>query len=514
MKHIKKSIWKTIAAMVISQGAQCAQGADESIDLRTKPNILLILADDMGWSDPGFLGGDIETPNLDRLAREGSFYPRFYNHAKCEPSRASLLTGVHFHRQTQDHVVRTVRGVGTIASELKKAGYFTACAGKWHTAGVPTERGFARYFGMLEGAGNHFDPGRTLGLDPACYLKQEYALDGKPFVPDGKSYYSTDAYTDYAIQFLKERQEGKPFFLYLAYRSPHWPLQAPEEVIQKYVDRYTGGWDELRSARAAHIRQAGVFSPGWKLPPRDPDVCNWADWPKQADAARCMAVHAAMVDRMDQQIGRVLDYLKEIGELDNTLICFTSDNGVSAEMQFDRTPDKPAGAVDSFRVLPLGFCNAVNTPFVKYKTYNSNGGICSPLIVRWPGRVPSGTVNHRPVNILDMMPTFLDVAGTEYSDKLRPLDGRSFLTGDPEVMFFQLEYPGVYQKAVIDWPWKVWFDSSNGWKLFNLENDPAEADDLAAQNPEKLQQLISKYETFDRAAVADQKKFKQTQGKE
>lgn len=486
-----------------------ASGAANASKQSDPPNILFIMADDMGWSDPGFLGGDIETPHLDRLAAEGTLYPRFFNHAKCEPSRASLLTGVHFYRQTHDHVVRTARGVGTIASELKMAGYFTACAGKWHTAGKPNERGFDRYFGMLEGAGNHFDPGGTLGLDPACYLKQEYGFDGQPFVPDGTSYYSTDAYTDYALRFLKERPAGKPFFLYLAHRAPHWPLQAPAETIEKYSDRYAGGWEALRAARTSHLRKADIFPDGWELPPHDPDVVDWADWPEKEDAAHCMAVHAAMIDRMDKQIGRVLDYLEETGELDNTLICFTSDNGVSAEMQFDRTPDRPAGGVDSFRVLPLGFANAVNTPFVKYKTYNSNGGIGSPLIVRWPGRIEAGTVNHRLVNILDMMPTFLQAAGVEYSQDLRALDGRSILTGDSGPMFFQLKFANVDQKAVIDWPWKAWCDAGE-WRLFNLETDPTEAADLVSLHLEKLQQLISRYEAFDQAALADREKFNQT----
>lgn len=491
-----------------------------------KPNIVFILADDMGWSDPGFLGGDIDTPNLDRLAQEGTFFPRFYNHAKCEPSRSSLLTGVHFHRQTYDHVVRDLRGVTTIAAALRPAGYFTACAGKWHVPDHPKARGFDRYYGLLGGAGNHFDPDGRLGLDEKLYLHKEMWLDDRPVKVTDDDFYSADAATDYALRFLKERPQGKPFFLYLAYRTPHWPLQAPEEDIQKYAGRYTGGWDKLRAARAKHIRESGVLNcgadipvcvsgrqeclpHGWKLPPRDPAVCDWADWPKQADAARCMAVHAAMVDHMDQQIGRVLDYLKESGELDNTLVCFTSDNGVAGEVQFDRMPERPAGGADSFRVLPLGFANAVNTPFVKYKTWNSNGGICSPLIIRWPGRFQAGAVSHRPVNILDMMPTFLEATGADYPADLRPLDGHSLFSKEAAPMFFQLKYPGVDQKAVIDWPWKAWCDEGE-WMLFNLADDPVEADDLAAQLPEKLQQLISKYNEFDRTALADQKKYKQT----
>jgi len=504
IKQVKKTMSQAAVALAFSH---CAQGMGRSGDSFEKPNILFILADDMGWSDPGFLGGDIDTPNLDRLAAEGTLYPRFFNHAKCEPSRASLLTGVHFQRQTHDHVVRRFKGVTTIAAELQKAGYFTACSGKWHLPDQPTDRGFDRFFGLVQGAANHFDPDGTLGLDPKCYLhKGMYALNGQPFSPDGRSFYSTDAYTDFALDFLRERNERQPFFLYLSYTAPHWPLQAPEDVIEKYASRYIGGWDRLRAERAANLRKAGIFPEGWALPPRDAEVKDWADWPQQADAARCMAVHAAMIDRMDQQIGRVLAYLEETGELERTLICFTSDNGVAAEMKFDFTPGRPAGGADSFRVLPLGFANAVNTPFVKYKTYNSNGGIGSPLIVRWPGPVPSGKINHRPVNILDFMPTFLDIAGADYPANLRPLDGLSLFDPVTRPMFFQLKYGHVDQKAVIDWPWKAWCDFGS-WSLFNLEADPAEADDRAAQHPEKLEQLISKYEAFDRTAVADQEKF-------
>jgi arylsulfatase len=504
--EMKKKVGVRIAASALLLGVLGVCLSAFAEDTSTKrPNIVFALADDMGYSDPGFLGGDIETPNLDRLAEEGTFYSRFYNHAKCEPSRASLLTGVHYHRQTYFHVLLDYRGVTTIAAELKKAGYFTACTGKWHLPKRPAVCGFDRSYGLVMGAANHFDPTGRLGLDGKVYMFKTMLLDNRPVEVTDEDYYSADAATDYALRFLKERPEGKPFFLYLSYRTPHWPLQAPEEDIAKYADRYTGGWGELRAARTAHLRKAGVFPAGWTLPPRDPEVGDWADWPKQEDAARCMAVHAAMVDRMDQQIGRVLDYLKETGELDNTLICFTSDNGVSGAMGFDRTPDKPAGAVDSFRVLPLGYANAVNTPFVKYKTYNSNGGICSPLIIRWPERFQAGAVSHKPVNILDMMPTFLETAGADYPPELRPLDGHSLFSENSAPMFFWYHK----QKAVIDWPWKAWCDAGE-WRLFNLNEDPAEADNLAAQNPEKLQQLVTEYTRFDQAALDDQQEFEQT----
>ena len=438
---IRGAIWTAGLGVLLVAGNLCAA---------EKPNLIFILADDMGYSDPGFLGGDIQTPNLDRMANQGTVFSRFYNHGKCEPSRASLITGVHFHRQTYDHVLRSFRGVSTIAEQLKSAGYYTACAGKWHVPDDPTDHGFDHYFGLLGGAGSHLDPDGRLGLDEKYYLFKNYRLDGKPFPNIGKPFYSADAATDYAIRFLKDCPDDKPFFLYLAYRTPHWPLQAPAENIKKYEHHYDQGWDVMRRERYMNLLKSGVIDKTWKLSPRDKNVCAWDEWPNKEDSARCMEVHAAMVDRMDQQIGRVLGWLEANGKLDNTLICFTSDNGVSAETNFDRTPQKFAGSVDSFRQIPAGFSNAINTPLMKYKTWNSNGGICSPMIAFWPQKIPSGRVEDSPISILDIMPTFMDIAGAVYPGNLRPLDGRSILpllTGSEEMnpvpLFFQLKYgPG------------------------------------------------------------------------
>ncbi|SMP58751.1 arylsulfatase [Neorhodopirellula lusitana] len=496
---------------------------DVLADTPSRPNIVFILADDMGWSDPGFLGGDIETPNLDRLARDGMFFPYFFNHAKCEPTRASLMTGVHFHRQTKDHVTRDFQNVTTIANVLKDAGYHTACAGKWHLPGQPTDHGFDRFFGLVEGAANHFDPDARLQLDKRCYLHMKLAFDGKPFSVADDNFYSTDAFTDYALQFLGERWSDSPFFLYLAYTAPHWPLQAPASNIQKYGGRYSEGWDRLRAERHQHLIQAGVLPDNFLRADRDPDVVAWETLnnQQQTDAARCMEVHAAMVDRLDEQIGRIISYLEREGELENTLICFASDNGVSAETRFNRTPDKAAGAVDSFRTLPLGFCNAVNTPFQRYKNWNANGGIGSPFIAFWPGHIEGGRVNNKPINILDVMPTLLDASATAYPDDLRPLDRQSILpdltgqtvnkneptNGKSDAMYFQLKFgKGVNQKAVVQWPWKAWFDRTSGWHLYRLDRDWAETVDLKKENPEQLATLIDSYDRFDEEAKKQQER--------
>lgn len=228
-----------------------------------------------------------------------------------------------------------------------------------------------------------------------------------------------------------------------------------------------------------------------------------------------MEVHAAMVDRLDEQIGRVIHYLEEDGELTNTLICFASDNGVSAEMRFNRTPDKVAGGVDSFRTLPLGFCNAVNTPFRKYKSSNANGGICSPFIAVWPGRIEEGRIERQPINILDIMPTLLDVAGINYPENLRPLDRQSVLplftnqrTGTSDVMYFQLKYgKAVDQKAIVQWPWKAWYNGKKGWSLYRLDRDGAETVDLKTKNPNELGMLLEAYERFDATAQRDQQRY-------
>jgi arylsulfatase len=472
----------------------------------------------MGYSDPGYMGGDINTPSLDKMAAEGILFTGFFNHAKCEPTRASLLTGVHFHRQTHDHVLRNFRGVTTVAEELRKSGYHTVCTGKWHLPGQPTGHGFDHYFGLLGGAGSMLDPNGRLHLEDTYYHHKNVMLDGELYPREGEPFYDTEAVTDYAIRFLADNQEDKPFFLYLAYRAPHWPLQAPEEDIKKYAHRYDDGWDVLRERRFENMVRNGIADESWSLSARDPEVPEWKAWEGKEDASRCMEVHAAMVEGMDYQIGRLLAWLESIGKLDNTLILFASDNGVSAETNFNRTPDKLAGPVDSFRQLPRGFSNACNTPLQKYKTWNSNGGICSTLVAFWPDGIKKARIERRPVNILDMMPTFLELAKAPYPEEKRRLDGISLvpmLTGKgAEVplppQFFQLKYGSeVDQKAVLSWPWKAWYDGEEKWKLFRLDEDYSEANDISAKHPGPLQRLIDLYEDFDAEAQSDQVLYKQ-----
>jgi arylsulfatase len=473
------------------------------------PNILIILVDDMGYSDPGFLGGDIETPHLDRLAAAGTVFGRFTNHSKCEPSRASLMTGVHFQRQTHDHVTREFGNVTTIAERLRKAGYRTLATGKWHLPGKPTEHGFDRFFGLRGGASNHFDPTGRLELDPDLYLNRELLLDGEPYTVENDDFYTTKAFTDYALRFLEETAPDEPFFLYLAYTAPHWPLQAPEEAIEKYLGRYDAGWESLRKERYENMRDSGFLPADWPLPEPAEGAPSWEEADNPRDAARAMAVHAAMMDYMDQQIGRVLNFLEQEGRIENTLILFTSDNGAAGvsgpEGRFDLTPEVPAGPVHSFRLLPEGFIYAANSPFRGHKLMHLSGGNTSPLIAYWPGKVPGGRVSWTPIDILDLMPTALQLGGGSYPDDLMPMDGRdrtALLFGD-EVddeaadSFFRLVYVEADERALLNGHWKVYRSGDADWQLFDLRADGTESGDRSALHPERADAMIRRYNDFE-----------------
>jgi arylsulfatase len=475
-----------------------------------QPNIVFILADDLGYSDLGFFGGDIQTPNLDRLAREGTVFGRFLNHAKCEPSRASLMTGVHFQRQTTGHFVQDFQNVTTLAERLRSAGYRTLSTGKWHLPGKPTEHGFDHFFGLQGGASNHFDPTGLQGLDASLYLHREVLLDDKVAPIWGKDFYTTDVFTDYAVKFLRETPAEQPFFLYLAYTAPHWPLQAPAETIKKYQGRYDGGWEALRNERFAHMRQAGLIPDGWSLPPLPESLPKWSQVKDPKAKAQLMEVHAAMVDRMDQGIGRVLEELGKEGRLENTIIFFASDNGaigaVGKEARFDRTPTRPAGPVDSFRMLPEGFACAVNTPWRGQKLTHWAGGDTSPLIVRWPGKVPSSVFSWQTVNILDVMPTLLALTGASYPEGMKSLDGRdvsALLTAPTKPAdgenphFLRLVFSEADERAILEGHWKAHRTGSDSWRLYDLSRDGTETKDSSKENPSTLKNLVKKFTEFE-----------------
>ncbi len=475
---------------------------------RRRPNIILIMADDMGFSDIGCFGGEIHTPNLDRLARGGIRFTQFYNNAKCAPTRASLLTGLY------DHAVGTsslAKGA-TIAELLRQAGYRTLMTGKWHQAGLPTHRGFDRYFGLADGCCNFWNPGPRRPGEPEPGRKRfprRWGIDDKEFRPwtPPKSFYTTDAFTDYAVQYLDQYgREGKPWFLYVAYTAPHYPLHAWPEDIARYRGKYMKGWDALRAERYRRMAAMGIISPRWKLSPRDPRARAWDSLPEDERRAwdLKMAVYAAMIDRMDQGIGRILAKVRELGVEDDTLVLFLADNGGCAE-NVNKTPRIPPGPVESYRTVDLAWANASNTPFRKFKSHDYEGGIATPLIARWPAVIrQAGALTGQTGHIIDIMATCLDVAGVAYPRSfggrdILPLEGKSLLPvfqGRERQGHDAIYWQYGHSRAVRQGKWKLVADGTAPWELYDMEADRTELDDLAAKQPAKARELAALWDAW------------------
>lgn len=494
-----------------------------------QPNILIIVADDLGFSDLGCYGGEIATPQLDALAADGVRLTRFYNTGRCCPSRASILTGQYPHRVGFGHMVQDLGQPGyagrlpdeavTIAQVVQPAGYRTFIAGKWHVGGNdPTQHGFEEFYGTLVSAKTFWDPDHFLRL-PAGRPRRGY--------PEGE-YYATDAVTDHALDFLGLAREtpDRPWFLYLAYSAPHFPLHAPKGDIAKYADRYHVGWDVIRDERLARMKKLGIVPDATPLTPRsqywdwgetEPRVNPpWNELPadRRADLARRMAIYAAMVDRMDRNVGRVVADLQAAGELHNTLLVFLSDNGACAEWDpfgFDiRSSANNAlhagpeleqmGGPGTFHSVGSGWANASNTPWRLYKHYNHEGGVASPCIVHWPARlVGGGRIIRDPAHIIDLMPTVLEVSGATYPrGETLPLPGRSMLpllsgaATEPRTLFF--EHEG--NRAVLDGRWKLVAVRGGSWELYDTDADRTELRDLATAHPDIIQQLAAKWEQW------------------
>lgn len=461
-----------------------------------RPNIVIILCDDMGFSDIGCYGGEIDTPNLDKLAADGLRFTDFHNNGKCSETRASLLTGL-WHQQS-----RNLRRPGhvTMAEVLRSAGYTTLMSGKWHLAGTPPKRGFDRYFGFLGGAINFFT-GEDWGSG-----KNLMRLDNDVYnVPE--DFYSTDAFTDYAIEFIDEAQaKDAPFFLYLAHNAPHFPLQAPAEDIKKYRGKYRVGWDVIRQRRYERLEELGIIVDTWRLSPRDPKVEPWQDiTPKQAEFLEpMMEVYAAMVDRLDQNIGRLVSHLEKRGELDNTLIMFLSDNGACPYQRL-RTPNVPPGPADSDIAYDARWANMCNTPLRLYKQYAHEGGNATPLIVHWPAGIKArGGIIRFTGHLVDLMPTVVELAGAEYpkeydGKEILPMEGVSLtaaLSGGerPRERPIYWEFAGNH--AVRDGDWKLVAQRSKGWELYDLSKDRSETRDLTAEHPDKVKKLAAMYDAW------------------
>lgn len=489
-----------------------------------KPNIIVILADDMGYSDLGCFGSEISTPNLDEMARKGLKLTQFYNASRCCPSRASLLTGLYPHQAGVGDMMNTRsepayqgylnKNCVTIAEALRPFGYATFMAGKWHVGQAkehwPTRRGFDHYFGLIDGASSYFG-----NFPYRVNQKLTIALDDQEF-KTAADYYSTDAYTDYAIKFIEGNQSAdKPFFLYLAYQAPHWPLHAPAADIAKYKGKYMQGWDRIREQRYKKMKSLGILSSATKLSQRDDQVPEWNSLTeaKQLHWDDQMAVYAAMIDRMDQNIGRLRNKLKEIGEADNTIIIFLSDNGASHEVINEKgfLPEiyqrslLPSSNPNSFTAYGYLGANLSNTPFRMFKHWEFEGGIASPFIAFGPGIVKPGRILHNPAHVTDIMATCLQLAGATYpstynEQAIKPTTGLSLLPlfrgqawPGHEALYF--EHEG--NRAVRQGKWKLVSNfPENKWHLYNMENDRSELYDLSAANSGQVLALERLYNSW------------------
>jgi len=488
-----------------------------------QPNIVLILVDDMGYSDLGCYGGEIQTPNLDKLASTGLRFSQFYNAARCCPTRASLLTGVYPHQAGVGKMIGH-DGPGpyqgylgdncvTIAEALKAGGYSTYMAGKWHVGEErphwPVDRGFDRHFGLISGGMNYFDI--TKGKNPDA--KRHFAKDGEEYRPPADGFYATDAFTDFAVECIDQHDHAKPFFLYLAYTAPHWPLHALPEDIARYRGRYMAGWSPLRKQRYAKLVEMGLIDDQWPLSDQDPDAEDWdgLDEATKKTMDHKMAIYAAQVDRMDQGVGRVIDALKRHGAADDTLVMFLSDNGACHEggtLGGNYRPDMTGelGTVDSYHTYGLSWSNASNTPFRKHKSWVHEGGIATPMIVNFPGRIAEpGRITHQVGHISDVMTTCCDVAGVAYptthkGHDIIPEEGlslRPIFEGKTREEHDLLYWEHFGNRAVRSGRWKLVEDKSrkgeDNWELYDMAADRTELNDLSQAMAERVRELKAKY---------------------
>lgn len=485
-----------------------------------KPNIIVILVDDMGFSDIGCYGSEIPTPNLDKLASEGLRFTQFYNTGRCCPTRAALLTGLYSHQagvglMTEDRGVPGYRGFlndqcVTIAEVLDDAGYFTAMAGKWHVGQTadkwPRKRGFQRFYGSPAG-GFYFSTAngrRVIEDDTVLYDKTHLPPNG---------WYSTDAYTSNAVKFIGEAQDKKkPFFLYLAYNAPHFPLQAPADEIAKFRGKYKMGWDKLRETRHAKQIELGIVDSSWPMSPRPDLVKAWDSLtPKEQDRFdHIMAIYAAVVAHMDRGVGTLVAALKERKLMDNTLIMFMSDNGGNAESGPNgRLEGDEPGSANSTVFEGQSWATLSNTPMRRYKHYNHEGGIATPLIVHWPDRIKeAGVLRKEPGHVVDIMATCVDVAGAKYPTEfkgkaIQPMEGRSLVPAfdDKPISRGDIFWEHEGNAAVREGDWKlVRMGRKGAWELYNLQADRTELNDLASAQPERAKDLADKWDAWAKRA--------------
>jgi arylsulfatase A-like enzyme len=499
-----------------------------------RPNIVLILADDLGFSDIGCFGAEISTPNIDKLARSGVALTQFYNQARCCPTRAALLTGRYPHQvgigdMIDDYAAAARKAANspayqdhlstnspTMAELLRAAGYHTMMCGKWHLGKRPEEwpvhRGFDRSFVQIDGAMNYF------GGDSKDGPRARMALDDQPYTPPHDGFYSTDAFTDHAIEFLEESAKGtnaKPFFLYMPYNASHWPLQAPDADIAKYRGKYDAGWQPIREERLKKMIQLGIVPAGQIMSPMDRG--NAKPWNELTDDrkkewSRRMEVYAAQTEHLDRDVGRLLDEIKKLGVEENTVVIFLSDNGGAAEDPNSGDKSAPIGSRDSFRGYARPWATVSNTPWRRHKVTAYEGGISTPFVVRWPAGIAAdreGKLIREPAHVIDLLPTFLELAGAKYPAGTNQLEGESILSmmkgnaGNANRTFCW-EHEGY--RAIRQGKWKLVEAAapSSEWELFDMETDRTESNNLAGTHPQIVGDLLTEYNRWaDRCGVID-----------
>lgn len=493
-----------------------------------RPNIIVILADDMGYSDLGCYGSDIRTPNLDQLAHNGVRFTSFYNSARCCPTRASLLTGVHPHQAGMGamvrHTDRPVRNEGpyqgylskhtvTMAQVLKTAGYNCTMSGKWHVGEThpnwPMDRGFDDYYGLISGAANYFDITRPKKKG----IERHFAKGNKKHIPNKEGFYMTDATTDHAVESIKKyARKDKPFFSYVAYTAPHWPLHALPEDIERYKNKFDIGWDSLRRKRFAKMKELGVIDKSIKLSPRDHKVPAWEDMDKKELMSLKMAIYAAQIDRMDQGIGKIVAELKRQGKFENTLIMFLSDNGGCAETGIYGTDFWKNGAtpgdVNSYQSYGRGWANASNTPYSYFKQWTHEGGISTPFIAHWPkGITHKNKIMNNRGYVTDIMATIADLGKAKYpktfnNEEIVPLHGKTLtplFTGNTREGHDYLCWEHFGNMAIIKGEWKLVAQRKEGkgeWKLYNLNNDRIEQNNIIENHPDIAKNLLVLYKKW------------------
>lgn len=540
-----------VVSMSVSSGAR--------FDAAERPNIIIVMSDDMGFSDLGCYGGEMTTPNLDRLAANGVRFTQFYNTARCCPTRASLLTGLYPHQAGMGHMTNDRKLDGyrgdlnrncvTIAEALKPQGYRNYMVGKWHVTSHtaadgpkhnwPLQRGFDRYYGTIVGAGSFYDP---LALTRDNTFISPYA--DPEYTPE--SYYYTDAISDHAVRFIGDHQRDQskqPFFMYVAYTSAHWPMHARDQDVAKHKGKYDSGYEPIRQARLKRTRELGLVNSKW---PMTPTVGNWQAIADKVWESRCMEVYAAMIECMDRGVGKIVAELEKQKQLDNTLILFLQDNGACAELNGRAATgksraDKPSlppmkpedlpkamippqtrdgypvlqgpkilpGPADTFIAYGRDWANVSNTPFREYKHWVHEGGISTPLIAHWPARIKSkGELRHQPGHLIDLMATCVDVSGTTYPTKfqeqtIKPMEGRSLV---PAFENKPIEREAIYwehegNRAIRMGKWKLVAKSPKGaWELYDMEQDRTELTDRAKEDPKRVAEMAGKWEAWAKRA--------------